>query len=334
MPHQVLSHNALLAQLGRLATQSLVLWPLSTGATARLMTLSENATFLVEGAEGRKFVLRIHREGYHTGHAIRCELAWSSALNDTGGVITPTVLLGKDGNAVQTAKCREMAQPRHMVMFDFIEGCAPDENADLVGPFTALGEIAAKTHHHSLRWQRPQNFDRLVWNETTIFGAAPIWGNWRDGPGVLAHHKEVLEALEHRIMARLQVFGKSAARYGLIHADMRLANLLIHNGAPRLIDFDDCGFGWYLYDFAAGVSFMEDHPQVPALKEAWVEGYRKARALSDDEYQEIDTFVMLRRMALLAWIGSHREVDLAQELAPTFCEKSVALAEAYLATNR
>ena len=61
MPNQVLSHNALLAQLGRLATQSLVLWPLSTGATARLMTLSENATFLVEGVEGRKFVLRIHR---------------------------------------------------------------------------------------------------------------------------------------------------------------------------------------------------------------------------------------------------------------------------------
>ena len=64
--------------------------------------------------------------------------------------------------------------------------------------------------------------------------------------------------------------------------------------------FDDCGLGWFLYDFAAGISFMEDHPQVPALKAAWVRGYRKRRALSADEAHEIDTFVMLRRMALCA----------------------------------
>ena len=42
----------------------------------------------------------------------------------------------------------------------------------------------------------------------------------------------------------------------------------------RVIDFDDCGFSWFMYDFATTVSFFEDHPQVPDLKDAWVEGYR------------------------------------------------------------
>ncbi len=54
------------------------------------------------------------------------------------------------------------------------------------------------------------------------------------------------------------------------------------------------------------------------------------RLLSEEEAREIDTFLMLRRTALLAWIGSHAEVDIARELAPTFAEGTVQLAEAYL----
>ena len=42
-------------------------------------------------------------------------------------------------------------------------------------------------------------------------------------------------------------------------------------------------------NFATGISFMEDHPQVPALRHAWVQGYRSVRPLSDEEEAEIDT---------------------------------------------
>ena len=85
-----------------------------------------------------------------------------------------------------------------------------------------------------------------------------------------------------------------------------------------------------MYDFAAGISFMEDHPQIPALKHAWVQGYRKKRELSQADENEIDTFVMLRRLALLAWIGSHIEVDTAKELAPAFAPVTAELAEIFL----
>ncbi|WP_137389966.1 phosphotransferase enzyme family protein [Rhodoligotrophos defluvii] len=97
-------------------------------------------------------------------------------------------------------------------------------------------------------------------------------------PNVTPEIRTLLERLKRELISRLATFGKSSDRYGLIHADMRLANLLIDDGMTRLIDFDDCGFGWFLYDFAAGVSFIEDHPQVPALKAAWVKGYRSCAA--------------------------------------------------------
>jgi Ser/Thr protein kinase RdoA (MazF antagonist) len=111
---------------------------------------------------------------------------------------------------------------------------------------------------------------------------------------------------------------------------MRLANLLIDGGRTRLIDFDDCGFGWFMYDFAAGISFMEDHPQVPALRAAWLDGYQGVRPLTDADEAEIDSFIMLRRMALLAWIGSHAGTDLARSQAPHFASVSARLARDYL----
>ena len=85
-----------------------------------------------------------------------------------------------------------------------------------------------------------------------------------------------------------------------------------------------------MYDFAAGISFIEDHPQVPALRQAWLEGYQDVRPLSAADRDEIDSFIMLRRLALLAWIGSHSDTDLARSQAPHFAAVSAGLARDYL----
>ncbi len=113
---------------------------------------------------------------------------------------------------------------------------------------------------------------------------------------------------------------------------MRLANLLVDGDDVRVIDFDDCGFGWFMYDFATTVSFFEDHPMVPELRVAWLEGYRSVAEVSADEEAELDTFVMLRRLLIMTWIGSHYEYATeAQELGAGYTLATCPLAEAYLA---
>ena len=319
----------LLGYLEVLANQSLALWEVPGGATARLINVSENATYLVEAA-GYKSVLRIHREDYHTERAIQCELEWSTALREDGSIVTPRYLVGRDGRAIQSGIVDGLPRPRYMVMFEFVNGTQPDETHDLVKAFEELGEIAARTHLHSIGWQRPEPFERLSWNLDTVFGPNATWGNWRDAPNVTPAIRDVLERVERTVVRRLQAFGSGPERYGLVHADMRLANLLVDDNGTRLIDFDDCGFGWFLYDFATGISFMEVHELVPALKVSWVNGYRKARSLSDEDADQLDTFVMLRRLALLAWIGSHIEAPEPQALAPDFARVSAELGETYL----
>ncbi|NMM43628.1 phosphotransferase [Rhodospirillaceae bacterium KN72] len=330
MAQTELAHDDLLGRLHDLANASLGLWPVPEDAAARLINISENATYLVEGGGGYRSILRVHREDYHTERAIECELMWMDALNEGACVVTPAVIPGRDGHAVQKAGLPGRLGDRFMVMFEFVEGDQPDESQDLVGPFEELGEIAAKTHNQSIAWRRPSDFERLVWDLDAIYGPNATWGDWRKGPKVEGEIRNVLERVESTVADRLSRFGKSDQRYGLIHADMRLANLLIDKGTTRLIDFDDCGFGWYLYDFAAGISFIEDDPQIPAMRDAWVRGYRKHRAMSVEEEREIDSFIMLRRMALLAWIGSHSNVPEAQALAADFARVSAELGERYL----
>ncbi len=313
-----------------LANEALELWDIPEGATARLINVSENATYLVEGPGGYKSVLRVHRENYHSNRAIECELAWSQALDEAGAVETPKAIPGRNGDPIQSHHVQGLPAPRFLVLFEFVPGEQPDESHDLVEPFRQLGAIAAKTHLHSISWKKPEPFERLIWDANAVFGSNPTWGNWRDAPNVTPEIQTVLERVETKVCERLNAFGKEPERYGLIHADMRLANLLIDSSHTRLIDFDDCGSGWFLYDFATGISFMEDHPSVPSLKTSWVEGYRSVRPLSAAEEFEIDTFVMLRRMALLAWIGSHIEAPEPQALAKDFARVSAELGDAYL----
>lgn len=331
MTKQVLSTE--LDLLGILVNSTLGLWDVPENARATLINVSENATYLVE-ARDYKAVLRVHRPGYHSRRAIECELAWSEALGAQAGVQTPAPYRGKNGEAVQVRTLERLGEPRFMVLFEFIDGTQPDEKKELTGSFEELGAIAAQTHIHSMNWAKPQPFERLVWDTDAIFGPQAKWGNWRDAPNVTAPIRAILERVEETIKARLYRFGRGSNRYGLIHADMRLANLIINQNGTRLIDFDDCGMGWFLYDFAASISFIEDHPQVPALKAAWLRGYRQVRPISLEEEDEIDTFVMLRRLALLAWIGSHIDAPEPQAMAPHFATVSAELGDAYLGRFR
>jgi len=319
-----------LGLLAELATRSLRLWPIPGTASARLINVSENATYLV-AADDFSAVLRIHREDYHSEAAIESELAWMNALREDGCVDTPAAYAGLNGKLIQSGIVPGLPAPRFMVLFEFVKGVQPNESEDLADHFEELGEIAARTHLHSMRWQKPANFERLVWDESTFFGDRPTWGDWRDAPNVTPDIGATLTRVEELIRRRLNAFGKGPDRFGLIHADMRLANLLVDGNRTRLIDFDDCGMGWYLYDFASAVSFIEDNPLIPAMKAAWVRGYCRVRNLSTAEIAELDTFVMLRRMALLAWIGSHIEAPEPQALAPGFARTTADLGRKYLA---
>ena len=316
-----------LNELQRIAEAALPLFELPSGASATMINLSENATYRVD-AGGRKWALRVHRENYHSKQAIGSELAWLQALRQDGAVTTPVPLQGRNGELIQIVALAGLA-PRHVVLFDWETGAEPDES-ELLGPFEVLGAATARMHLHSRGWARPRNFDRLTWDFDGAFGKVQHWGSWRDGMGLDQGKVKLFQRAVDLIERRLKAFGKGSNRFGLIHCDMRLANLLIDGDETKVIDFDDCGFSWYLYDCATALSFIEHRPDVPALVDAWVKGYRSVAPLSAEDEREIPTFVLFRRLLLVAWIGSHAETDLAKSMGIPYTRDTVALCEDYL----
>lgn len=286
-----------------------------------LVNLSENATYRVDTADTKSFALRIHRVGYHDRVAIASELAWLIDLRAQGVVTTPRPVAGRDGEFIQ------VVQSRHVVLFEWEQGREPEIGEDLA----SLGEAAARMHLHVMRWQRPAWFMRHTWNfETALGDVAPHWGRWRDGLGVMPDMTGVFQRTVDVIGQRLSVYGQSAERFGLVHGDLRLANLLVDGDEVKVIDFDDCGFSWFMYDAATPVSFYEHESQVPELIESWKTGYRRVRELSREDEAEIPTFVMLRRLLLVAWIGTRRDTDLAKAMGVAYSEGTVGLCEDYL----
>jgi Ser/Thr protein kinase RdoA (MazF antagonist) len=326
-----LSHKDQLSCLLELAVAATHNYDLPANVSVGLINLSENATYKIEAPDGRRWALRIHRDGYHSKAAIASELAWLIDLRQSGVVVTPKPVAGKDGELIQTVAHPRMARPRHVVLSEWETGVEPGIGHDLAEPFEILGEVTARMHIHARQWQRPSWFTRHSWDfETSLGEAKPHWGRWRDGMGVDAPKVKLFGRTVDTIKRRLLAYGMGAERFGLIHCDLRLANLLIDGKQVKVIDFDDCGFGWYMYDAATPVSFYEHEPQVPGLIESWKKGYARVLDLPKADEDEIPTFIMLRRLLLVAWIGSHHETELAKSMGLPYTEGTVGLCENYL----
>lgn len=322
-------------RLEPIARRALSEYGLGPDADLTLLNVSENATYAVDDpASSVRTILRIHRHGYHDGPEIESELSWLEALREEEGVRTPRVLPAPDGRRLLAMPENGSRDPRYVVHFEWLPGTEPTPTDErLPQSFELLGAITARMHRHVQSWHRPGGFRRFAWDYNGAFGAEARWGRWQDGVAVGPAEREVLGRLDTVLGKRLARFGCGPNRYGLVHADLRLANLLVDGEQPgdvAVIDFDDCGWSWFLYDFGAAVSFFEHDPRIPELTDAWVRGYRSVRSLRPEDEAEIPTFVLMRRLLLMAWIGSHSGTDLAQSMGAEYTAGSCELAEGYL----
>lgn len=325
-----LSTKQQLARIEKLVRQALPLFDLSPDSGVRLLNYSENATYLITPPTGPSRVLRINRPGYHPRSHILTELAWLHALKRDTSIIIADPVPGRDGEAIQYVWHPALPEPRHCVLMTFVEGTEPDDNNRLAA-FELLGGVTARLHLHAAAWKPPHPVLRERWDFETMIGDKPHWGRWQEGLGMTPAKQRKLAKLLPVIRRRVDAIGYGRERFGLIHADLRAANLLVHDGQVAVIDFDDCGHSWFIYDLAAALSFIETHPDLQSYIDAWLRGYTALRKLSKQEIAEIPTFIMLRRLLLVAWVGSHADTEQAQAMGPQFTDDTLNLAETYLA---
>lgn len=317
----------------RLVAQSLKLYDLPTGTTAKLLHLSENITYLVQNNEKNyKSILRINRPGYHTRAELDAEIIWMREIMKSTPLIVPTPIRSRSGDAIHEIVDSETEQRYTCAMYEFLKGKAPDEEdeANIGKHFESLGETTAYLHRQVRTWEGADRLARFTWDFESMVGENGRWGCWRAAQDMTPEYEKLFEKALKILGQRLGQYGQSAERFGLIHADLRLANLLVEEDQIKVIDFDDCGYGWFMHDLAAAVSFIEHKPVVPELVESWIRGYSKIQMLSREDLREIDTFILQRRLQLVAWMASHYDSDPVKELSKGYTEGSAVLAEKYI----
>src|SRR5262249_37712677 len=199
---------------------------LDPGSRVELINVSENWTYRVDTPDGARYALRVHRPGYHTADEIESELRWIDALRDDGAVEAATAVRGESGARVCQVSVDGLGE-RNVVLFDWLTGEMPDPDGhDLLPGFRTLGAVSARMHGHARAWRRPGDFRRFSWEYETTLGANGHWGRWQDGLGMDAEARDVLGRLDGVLQRRLERFGHGPERFGLVHADIRLADLL------------------------------------------------------------------------------------------------------------
>ena len=342
------------------------------GCVLEPLCYSENHTYRVT-SQNRKPVatLRICRPGYRSLRELQSEIDWLSHLNNEVKLESIEIIrqiLALDGSAVQVVTLPD-GSVFHGVAFAYMDGVTPDEGDGeaMCRLFRRLGSLAAALHEHTRGFEpaaalhelnqalRPgatldeQMCDfgaaaaphasfippitRPVWDCDTTLGPHALWGDWRVFVGFTPQEKELLERTEEHVRCVMAAYGKPRERFGLIHADMRLANLLVEGDILKLLDFDDCAYSWHLFDLAASLSFIEARPDVPDLVAAWLEGYRAASMaypLEEADMAVIPSLIMMRRLQLTAWLATRHDSDPVPALLSTWKQDTLALAAHYL----
>lgn len=322
-----------LPHLEAAARRALPRFGIAADAPVTLVHRRENAVLRVDDpADGRAWALRMHRPGYRTTQEIRSELAWMDALRDAG-VPTPRARPGVDGDPVQLVPV-EGAAPLQVDALGWIEGRSLDLDGDTPEVYGLIGRTSALIQQHGRRWAPPAGFTRPTWDVDALIGPRALWGDYAN----LTVLSEGQVALMHRaaevVRRRLDAFGRAPDRFGLTHGDLMPDNVLVADGVPYVIDFDDGGYGWYLYDLATLLAFKVADPGFALVRDAWVDGYRTVAPLPDDHVRQVDVLVMARMLLGLGWMHTRRETDMARDFTPMVIELACVQAAKLLEEDR
>lgn len=324
--------------LGELARRSLERWGLED-ASVEPAAYRENMTFRIDAGRRGRFALRVHQAGYRSDANIVSELAFMQALAEHG-VSTPEVVPATDGSLFVVVEGPDVPEPRQCDLFEWIDGrplrAIGDRGAidpSLAPTYCELGRQAAAIANASESWTRPAGFSRPAWDAEGIFGASAHLGDFRTLDGVTSEQRALHERVAEKLGCELERFGKAPDRFGLSHGDFLPENIMVCGDGIRLIDFDDCGEGWFLFDFATAVFDLLGGPAFAPCVEAMTVGFRERRALPDEHLALLPTFLLARALSYLGWSASRSHLEKSRQIAPMLLAAIDAFGPAYLASD-
>ena len=267
----------------------------------KLIKHRENAVFGVILKNNIKAALRLHRPGYKDIAEIKSEMWWTRALAKKGFPVPCPVASHKGEDVIQ------VSSDLVATMIEWVEG---EPIGDAKIPIKGLGKkiyyelgvLLADLHNLTEDLSFPDWFKRPLWDIDGLLGETPNWGRFWESSGLTAEEKYIFQLTRNKAKLVLEKYKYDGAETLLLHGDAIRENVFNGPNGLTLIDFDDCGYGFPIYDLAtATIQSIEDkHYQNRC--DAILNGYGKDRLLTHADFELFPTFSMLRVLATSSWI--------------------------------
>lgn len=322
-----------LADATELAREALGQFGFAPAAELTLLKQRENVVFALRHGDS-DYVLRVHRQGYHSDAELACELDFVRALQ-VEGVAVPNFVEAPDGRGFCVVGDSHKAG-RHQVDLQRLIanlGNFGDERTGVAGTaslepgeFEALGRLIAQVHDATERSGYEMAVPRDDWDLDGLVGGTPAWGDPLRLTELAGSDRAAVVSAISRIREVLGAYGTPAGRFGAIHADLTPENVLRTDGGLVLIDFDDFAAGWHLFDLATALYFYTPHPRYAEYRAALFAGYEAVRPLDPADHAAFPAMLLARGLTYLGWAADRRGEPTAEWHAVTVLPHVVQLA--------
>jgi Ser/Thr protein kinase RdoA (MazF antagonist) len=300
-------------------------------AEYHLLQHGENTTFRVlapgqTGTNGVKhpsstlyhpnrYLLRIHRPGYQNETSIASELMWLAALRGDG-LPVPEPVPNYNGDLYTIANAPGVPTPRVCSLLRWMNGRFYENNPQ-PRHIAAVGRLMAHLHTQSETWQPPAGFNRRSWDSEGLFGDNGGFNLPKDQLWALVPetYSTQFRAIADRTTVVMAELDSHPGARGLLHADLHLGNVLFARDAltsqlqARPIDFDDCGYAHWVYDFAVVLGDYITEEPYAVYHDALLSGYAEVRPLPIKQLEHLNAFIAARLVALLLWATDMAQIN-------------------------
>jgi Ser/Thr protein kinase RdoA (MazF antagonist) len=269
-----------------------------------------NTTFRIdsrphaEDSAVQRYVMRIHRPGPQNAQIIQSELLWLQTLRRDTSLPVPIPVPTRTGDLVTCVSSPGVAEPRLCVVFQWVDGRFLRARLG-VKELERVGTFMAKLHQHAEQFIAPTGFQRHRWDYEGLTGKALGTDLEQSWAHLSQEDRHLLHKVGDIVRRTMDNLGQERAVFGLIHADLYERNYLFFGTEVHAIDFDSCGWGHYLFDIGVAFSTLLARNDYPALRQAFLTGYRQQRPLSREHEALIDTFVAGRLLCHVLWLAAH-----------------------------
>jgi len=283
-----------------LAIEALRNYGLENAQLTRLGGAS-NTNFKVD-ADNKSYVLRLHTSACHDRVAISSELAWLSSLQSDTTLVLPKPIVNKNGELVTGVPAD--SKPKTLcTLMSWVEGKIPPTVDTLTDEQLAkVGSVMAQLHIHSQQFELPEGFKRQTFDEAHFSGRLEVLYTALSNTELDKSDLNSLKVNATHIIAHFAQLQRKQDSFGVIHADFHSGNYLLCDEKVCIIDFDRCGFGFYLYDLALALMELEEQQ-----RKAFLQGYETVKPLPADYTNLKQVFQCLAYLDNLGFLVANPE---------------------------